>query len=157
MHIQFSQLYSEIEVDYYIPSTILRELREKLNHLDKTIPHYNNLFHTDDYMLLIFISATLLKNTLSLSRPLVSSKNKIVQFFIDIPFIKIDDFITCMEYLLSCTEDGILMIFKKYKLDPTGVSEVIADMKESISINTKFYKEEYDKVINRWRTEEEAY
>jgi len=150
MQFKLTEIYSEEGAEYYIPYEVVRLLSEKLNQLGKSIPYYQTMFKSSEYMLLLYISATLLSDKLTIPRPIVLKKKGIIEFFIKIPFKKCDDFASSMDYVLSYIENGVLMIFDKYKVDQSGVQESFVAVKKNIHENQQFYKKKYDKVLSEW-------
>lgn len=155
MKFDFVQLYSEVGVSYYIPSSLIRLLRKKLDNIEKSISHFTKLFSTGDFTLCVYISTMLKLDELSVTRPIVKPKRPEVEFSIKIPYVKIDDFSECMLYLLSCIEKGILMIFNKYQEDPSGIETAMQEIRNSLE--EPQHKIEYEKFWKQHHAVEELY
>ncbi|OCL28724.1 hypothetical protein [Gilliamella sp. wkB171] len=139
MKINFPFLWAEVGVYYEIRNTVFNPLIENLNKLNKTLPHYDKLFKTTDYDLFFTISATL-ENKDLVYGPLASSKRKVVNFSIFIPYKTFNCYTQQMFYMLDTIEEGIIFVFNKYKVDPSGVKEVFEKLKTLIAKDPEKYQ-----------------
>ncbi|OCG16451.1 hypothetical protein A9G09_00045 [Gilliamella sp. wkB292] len=139
MKIYFPQLYAEVEANYDITNTVLKPLRTNLNKLNKTLPHYDKLFKTTDYDLFFTISATQ-ENKNLVYGPLASSKRKEVLFTIFIPYKTFSCYTQQMFYILDTIAEGIIFVFNKYKVDPSGINEVFEKLKTLIAKDPERYQ-----------------
>lgn len=139
MKISFIQAYAEIDTSYDITNTVLIPLRKYLNGLNKSIAHYDKLFKTDDYTIFFYISATR-EHKDFVKGPMTYSKQKVVEFFIFIPYKEFDIFTEQMNYILDCIGQGIIFVLKKYKTDPAGIEEVMNKMKALIASDPEKYQ-----------------
>jgi hypothetical protein len=114
-------------------------LRKYLDGLNKSIAHYDKLFKTDDYSIVFYISATR-EHKDFVKGAITCSKQKIVEFFIFIPYKEFDIFTEQMNYILDCIGQGIIFVFKKYKTDPAGIEEVMNKMKALIASDPEKYQ-----------------
>ena len=139
MKIDFLQLYAEVGVCYEITDAVLNPLIENLNELNKTLPHYDKLFKTTDYELVFTISATQEHKNLVYG-PTTSSKNKVVYFTIFIPYKTFSCYTQQMFYVLDTIAEGMIFVFNKYKVDPSGIKEVFETLKTLIAKDPERYQ-----------------
>ena len=139
MKINFPLLWAEVGVRYEITNTVLNPLIENLNALNKTLPHYDKLFKTTDYDLFFIISATQEYKDL-VKGPLASSKRKVVNFSIFIPYKTFSCYKQQMFYVLDTLAEGIIFVFNKYKTDPLGIKEVFETLKTLIAKDPERYQ-----------------
>lgn len=139
MKINFPLLWAEVGVRYEITNTVLNPLIENLNALNKTLPHYDKLFKTTDYDLFFTISATQEYKDL-VKGPLASSKRKVVNFSIFIPYKTFNCYTQQMFYILDTIAEGIIFVFNKYKTDPSGIKEVFETLKTLIAKDPERYQ-----------------
>ncbi|OCL28719.1 hypothetical protein [Gilliamella sp. wkB171] len=139
MKIDFLFLWAEVGVYYEITNTVLNPLVENLNKLNKTLPHYDKLFKTTDYDLFFTISATQ-ENKNLVYGPLASSKRKVVHFSIFIPYKTFSCHTQQMFYILDTIAEGIIFVFNKYKVDPSGINEAFETLKTLIAKDPERYQ-----------------
>ncbi|MCX8729217.1 hypothetical protein J3U66_02355 [Gilliamella sp. B2969] len=139
MKINFPLLWAEVGVRYEITNTVLNPLIENLNALNKTLPHYDKLFKTTDYDLFFIISATQEYKDL-VKGPLASSKRKVVNFSIFIPYKTFSCYKQQMFYVLDTLAEGMIFVFNKYKTDPLGIKEVFETLKTLIAKDPERYQ-----------------
>ena len=139
MKINFPLLWAEVGVRYEITNTVLNPLIENLNALNKTLPHYDKLFKTTDYDLFFTISATQEYKDL-VKGPLASSKRKVVNFSIFIPYKTFSCYKQQMFYVLDTLAEGMIFVFNKYKVDPSGIKEVFETLKTLIAKDPERYQ-----------------
>ncbi|MCX8642525.1 hypothetical protein J3U65_01760 [Gilliamella sp. B3791] len=139
MKIDFLFLWAEVGVCYEITNTVLNPWRSNLNKLNKTLPHYDKLFKTTDYELVFTISATQEHKNLVYG-PTTSSKNKVVYFTIFIPYKTFNCYTQQMFYVLDTIAEGIIFVFNKYKVDPSGIKDVFETLKTLIAKDPERYQ-----------------
>lgn len=139
MNFRFVELYSEIDTSFDVTNATLIPLRFFLDSLGKKMPHYDKLFKGDKYTFILFILATRLNASLQIKGPRTLSKHREVEFFVDIPYRKFDNYADEMDYILDNVAQGIIFALKKYKTDPSGVQEVINILREMIKQNPEKY------------------
>jgi len=140
MKVDFGQIYAEVGVSFGFTNTVLIELCERIDGLGRVFEHYKKLFKTDDFFVVFIISATMKHDTLSVKGPTTLSKHKTVEFALHIPYKKTDSFSEQMSYALNFVGEGIDFVFRKYKTDPTGICEIINEVKELICANPEKYE-----------------
>ncbi|OCL22683.1 hypothetical protein [Gilliamella sp. wkB171] len=139
MKIDFLLLWAEVGIRYEITNTVLNPLIKNLNKLNKTLPHYDKLFKTTDYDLVFTISATQEHKNLVYG-PLTLSKRKEVHFSIFIPYKTFSCYTQQMFYVLDTIAEGIIFVFNKYKVDPSGINEVFETLKTLIAKDPERYQ-----------------
>lgn len=139
MNFNFPQMYSEIDTSFNIMNATLIPLRFFLKSLNIKVPHYEKLFKGEEYTFFFYIMATRLLDKLQVKGPITSSKSRLVEFFVDIPYRKFTNYADEIDYVLENLAIGIITILKKYKADPSGVHEAINMIKDMVRDNTRKY------------------
>ncbi|MBD9359191.1 hypothetical protein [Methylomonas fluvii] len=130
MNISTCQVYPEVDLSYKIPSFLMKELRKRLNSLNKEIIPFKDIFNGQDFELGIVISATCEKDKPLVMGPTFFNRYNRVDFVFHIPYKKLDSSYDEFSYVVENLRCGLVSIFDKYSGDSSGVNEVLRSILE---------------------------
>lgn len=125
MNIDFTQLYVEPGIHYNIPGKALERLCDELNQLSIKIPALRNQFKTDDYTLMLIISAKKNQDKTDVKGPKIRFASKEAEFALYLPWVNCVDFSQEITHVFRWVSESIKLLLSKYDIQTSGVSAAV--------------------------------
>jgi hypothetical protein len=124
MKFAFTQLYPEPDTDFDLSSRSLRCLSEHLNAEERSLAHFTKIFKGEEYRLVSVISATRNRETLEVKGPVYLRAQCAVEFYLWLPYRKLD-FVKRVHFVFSSITEGLIQILSKYHGNPAGIKNAV--------------------------------
>lgn len=122
MNIDFTQMYVEPGSYYNIPGKALERLSDELNQLSLKIPALQTQFKTDDYTLMLVISAKKNQDKAEVKGPKIRHSSKEAEFALYLPWVNCADFSQEITHVFRWISESIKTLLSRYEIQTSGVS-----------------------------------
>lgn len=125
MNIDFTQLYIEPGASYNISGKSLEQLCDELNQLGIEIPAIRDRFKTDNYTLMLVISAKKNLDKPEVKGPKIRLAHKEAEFALYLPWVSCAGFAQEITHIYRNIADSIHLLLSRYEVPAAGVSAAV--------------------------------
>lgn len=145
MNIDFTQFYIEPGASFNISGKSLERLCNELNQLGIEIPALRDRFKTDNYTLMLIISAKKNLDKPDVKGPKIRLAHKEAEFALYLPWISCGGFAQEITHVYRNIADAINLLLEKYNILAAEVSAAVDKAIKDITNEPEKYQNKWNK------------